>query len=86
MRQFEGNYYSPELGTFYAIVLEEEKLIARHRRRGKIGLTPTSGDEFVGDAWYFGEVRFERDDEGQVATMLVSSGRVRDVRFERMKD
>ena len=85
-RQYVGDYYSPELGTFYTVVLENDHLTARHRRRGKIELTPTTGDEFTGDAWYFGKARFERDEDGNVVMMRVSSGRVRDVRFERVAD
>ena len=86
MGEFEGEYYSPELGTMYTVVAEEGELTANHRRHGKIELTSTSVDEFIGNAWYFGTVRFERDEEDKVVMMFVSSGRVRDVRFERMSD
>jgi CubicO group peptidase (beta-lactamase class C family) len=83
LRAYEGRYYSPELGTFYETRVEENQLVAKHRRHGTIELTSVSGDEFTGAAWFFGKARFERNDNGEVIAMRVSSGRVREVRFER---
>jgi CubicO group peptidase (beta-lactamase class C family) len=84
--EFAGNYYSPELATFYEIAIDGGDLVARHRRHGTIALRPAVTDEFSGSAWYLGTVRFVRDDDGAVVEMLVSSGRVRNVRFERQVD
>ncbi|MDX1388090.1 MAG: serine hydrolase [Acidobacteriota bacterium] len=81
--EYVGEYYSPELGTFYEVAVEDEKLVALHRRHGTIGLDPAVTDEFLGNRWFFGRAKFVRDDEGRVVAMLVSSGRVRDVRFTR---
>jgi CubicO group peptidase (beta-lactamase class C family) len=83
---YVGDYYSPELGTFYAIAVKEDRLVAFHRRHGEIALTATTTDEFSGDRWFFGRARFERGDDGEVTVMRVSSGRVRDLRFERRPD
>ena len=47
---------------------------------------PVVTDEFSGSEWYFGSVRFVRDDDGAIVAMLVSSGRVRNVRFERERN
>jgi CubicO group peptidase (beta-lactamase class C family) len=86
LAEFVGNYYSPELATFYEIAIDEGDLVARHRRHGTIALRPSVTDEFSGSAWYFGTVRFVRNGEGAIVAMLVSSGRVRNVRFERHTD
>jgi CubicO group peptidase (beta-lactamase class C family) len=86
LAQYAGDYYSPELGTFYSIAVKEDLLVALHRRHGEIELTPTTTDEFSGDEWYFGRAKFERDDDGGVTALRVSSGRVRNLRFERQPD
>lgn len=85
LKQYVGEFYSRELGTFYTIAVEDDRLVALHRRHGKIELTPTTRDEFTGNQWFFGQVKFERNDTHEVIVMLVSSGRVRDVRFERWR-
>ena len=86
LARYAGRYYSPELDTAYSLSVKEEKLVATHVRHGEIELSPTTADEFTGNRWYFGEVVFERDTDGVPASMLVSSGRVRSVRFERQAD
>ena len=58
-------------------------LVARHRRHGAIGLTPTTLDRFFGDRWFFGSLRFERDDYAKVTGFAVSNGRSRNLRFSR---
>lgn len=82
---FTGRYYSPELETFYTVMLEGGKLIARHQRHSDIHLTPSEKDRFSGDTWFFSDVKFERDAGDAVTTMRVSSGRVRNVRFEKVE-
>jgi hypothetical protein len=38
---------------------------------------------FSGDAWYFGQAEFVRDGAGAIAGCKVSSGRVRNVCFQK---
>ncbi|UCF21314.1 MAG: beta-lactamase family protein [Gemmatimonadota bacterium] len=78
---YVGRYYSAELETAYSLVVGDDGLTAVHIRNEPIRLEPTGPDQFGGN---FGQIRFERDDEGTVARMLVSSGRVRNLRFERV--
>ncbi len=86
LARYAGRYFSPELDTAYTLIIKEEKLVATHVRHGEIELSPTIADEFTGDRWFFGSVVFERDADDRPAVMLVSSGRVRSVRFERRAD
>lgn len=81
---FVGRYYSPELETSYVVMLEEGKLKVRHQRHSDFGLSYLAKDRFTGDAWFFGDARFERDSSGNITTMRVSTGRVRNVRFEKV--
>ena len=86
LARYAGRYYSPELDTAYTVIVKEEKLVATHVRHGEIELSPTTADEFTGNRWFFGQVVFKRDADDMPTVMLVSSGRVRSVRFERQAD
>jgi CubicO group peptidase (beta-lactamase class C family) len=81
---FTGTFYSPELETRYTLTVRENKLIATHIRLGEIELTPSARDAFSGNAWYFGHVEFTRNGSGQVDGFKASSGRVRNVKFEKV--
>ena len=84
LEAYVGRYYSPELETVYTVVVEGDRLIARHRRHGDVVLTPEEPDAFGSDQWFFGNVAFERDERGAVTGMRVSSGRVRNLWIEKL--
>jgi CubicO group peptidase (beta-lactamase class C family) len=79
---FAGRYFSEELETFYAVALEDEALVVRHRRLDDATLTPGEADQFSGGGLSFA---FERDRNGQVIGFYVANGRTRDVRFSRVR-
>ncbi|HEV3049629.1 MAG TPA: serine hydrolase, partial [Longimicrobium sp.] len=84
MRAYTGRYYSPELETVYTVVLQDGRLLARHRRHGDVSLTPREADLFRGGESWLAEVRFERGADGAVTGMRVSSGRLRNLWFEKL--
>ncbi|HKY29884.1 MAG TPA: serine hydrolase [Pyrinomonadaceae bacterium] len=83
LTQFAGDYYSPELGTGYSLVVKDGKLIAQHRRHDDISLTELDGDLFSGNRWFFQTVQFTRDSEKRITGFRLTSGRVRNLRFDR---
>jgi hypothetical protein len=83
LAEYQGRYDSSELGTFYSLGVQNGKLVARHRRHGEIELKSTGADQFSSNRWFFERVRFERDTQGEITTMLVTTGTVRNVRFQR---
>ena len=83
LEEFEGSYYSEELGTSYSITVEEENLNAIHLRTGSIKLNPVMKDFFIGNRWYFSNLKFIRNSYDKIIGLSVSSGRVRDLWFER---
>lgn len=85
LAEFTGRYYSPELETAYVARDVGGRLVLVHRRHGEIGLTPTEEDTFRSDVWYVGSVEFDRDEAGAVTGMRASSGRVRDLSFEKVE-
>jgi CubicO group peptidase (beta-lactamase class C family) len=85
LTQFAGDYYSPELGTTYTLVVRDGKVVAQHRRNDDISLTELDGDLFTGNRWFFQTVQFTRDNEKRITGFRLSSGRARNVRFDKQK-
>jgi hypothetical protein len=83
LEQYVGVFYSPELETMYTLVVEEDQLVARHIRHEPATLRPEAADRFRGTQFYLGQVRFERDAEGEIIAFRVSNGRVRNLLFEK---
>lgn len=80
---YAGRYYSPELETAYTLMVEDGKLIAKHRRHSDFEIRPIEKNRFHGDAWFFREVRFERDSTGRITSLRVSNGRTRNILLEK---
>jgi CubicO group peptidase (beta-lactamase class C family) len=83
LAEYTGDYYSPELCTTYSFTVESGKLIARNFRTGDVHLTPVKTDNFSGDQWYFGNIEFVKDNNNTVTGCKVSTGRVRNLMFEK---
>jgi len=86
LSEFTGDFNSPELNTSYSFVLRDGILIARHFRIGDITLTPVDADNFKANKWFFGQVEFIRDDHNNIKGCRVSSGRVRNLWFDKLKE
>lgn len=83
LQQYTGEYYSPELQTTYRIVLEDDQLIVRHRRHNDFKITPVEPDQLQAEAYFFRDVKVERNGDDEVTGLRVTNGRVRNLRFER---
>lgn len=62
------------------------KLIARHSRLSDFSLVPVKPDNFSSERWFFGQIEFVRDDQKNIKGCRVSSGRVRNLWFQKMKN
>ena len=82
LTEFEGDYYTEELDTTYSVCIQGNQLIAQHIRHDDILLT-YADSHFVGDTWFFPEIRFTRDDAGGVTGFNLTGGRVRNLRFKK---
>jgi CubicO group peptidase (beta-lactamase class C family) len=81
---YGGRYFSPELETFYTLVVDEGQLVARHRWNEDVRFMPAVRDMFQG-YYPLVQVRFERAEDGQITGFLVSAGRTQNLRFERQE-
>lgn len=84
LKQYCGRYLCEELNAVYDIELEDGGLIARQMRQGTIHLGTSWPDEFQGDRWFFGKLRFERDDDGTLNGFRVDGSRVLNLRFTKI--
>ncbi len=83
LAEFAGDYYSDELGTIYTMTVQDGNLVAQHRRHDDIPLTPTVADEFSGKPLWFLWVRFSRDENHRITGFILTSWRVRNLRFDK---
>ena len=84
LAEFEGDYYTEELDTTYTIRVREDRLVAQHIRHNDILLTYADG-HFLGDSWFFPEVRFTQDDTGSVTGFRLTGNRVKNLYFEKKR-
>lgn len=80
---YVGHYRSPELNVEYEIALENGALALKRRKHGASPLLPTVTDGFMeANGGY--DLLFTRDSLGAVNGFALTSGRIRNVRFERL--
>lgn len=84
LADYTGDFYSDELGTIYSLQIKENKLFAEHIRADNVELTPTDNDIFSGNQWFFNEIEFVRDAGNKVIGFKVSSGRCKNIIFEKL--
>ncbi|MDX2431988.1 MAG: serine hydrolase [Bacteroides sp.] len=82
--EFTGRFYSEELATAYDLKIHKGKLVAQHIRLSDIELGPLKKDVFSGDAWFFSQIEFIRENDKTISGCKVSSGRVRNLYFKKL--
>jgi CubicO group peptidase (beta-lactamase class C family) len=84
LKEFEGDYYSPELNTYYNFYSKNNSLVANHLRLGNFKLTAIKNDYFIGDKGSFQKVVFLRDKSKKIKGFKVSSSRANNVQFNKV--
>lgn len=77
---FAGTYRSEELDVEWTIAIQDSTLTLLRRRTPEQRLTAMYADGFAGGV---GNIRFTRDGTGKITGFLLTSGRIRHVRFDR---
>jgi CubicO group peptidase (beta-lactamase class C family) len=80
LEEFVGTYYSKELDVRYAVFMKDFVLLVKTPRYEAWELTPFIKDVFLGQAI----LEFQRDKKGKVSGFLASTGRSRNIRFEKL--
>jgi len=80
LEEFVGTYYSKELDVKYSLFMKDYTLRVKTPRNEAVELMPFIRDVFTGPFL----VEMERDKKGKVSGFLVSTGRSRNIRFEKI--
>ncbi|NHF60481.1 beta-lactamase family protein [Flavobacteriaceae bacterium TP-CH-4] len=78
-----GTFYSPELDTSYRYTIVDGKLTATHRRNSNLDMEIIKQDLFRHDNIV---TEFVRDNSNAISGIKVSTGRVRNLWFEKTED
>lgn len=84
LKEFEGDYYSSELNSYYNFFSKDTSLVANHVRLGNFQLTAIKNDYFIGDKGSFQNVVFLRDASKKIIGFKVSSSRAKNVQFNKV--
>lgn len=86
MEEFTGTFYSEEIETVYKVALQEEGLaLSTYQVTDQLELTPADEDSFSA-SFPLAEVKYLRDDKGEIHGFQVSNGRARGIYFEKMEE
>jgi hypothetical protein len=83
LADYAGEYHSGEAEVTYVITVQGDALELRRRPAVTTALTPSYADVFVAEGGWL--VRFLRGADGRVNGLSLGLGRVRDLRFERLR-
>ena len=80
LNEFTGTFYSDEIDATHTISVKDDKLVLRRKNvDGETALVGQFADAF--SATGTGGIRFTRDDRNRVNGFLLTTGRVRNLRF-----
>ena len=81
LKEFLGEYFSPELNTTYKAILKDDKITFTHARSSDFVITAAKSDLFLFDGYRF---MFERNDNNQITGFRVSAERVQNLLFKKL--
>jgi len=82
LKEYAGRYYSDELDTYYDLTVKSGALYLQFGHQEGSSLVPHIADFF--STGNFAKFRFLRDGGGAVTGFIVSTGRVRDLKFAKL--
>lgn len=80
-----GFYRNEEFNTTYQLVVENNKLIAKHPLNGDIELYPLTPTSFYSTADYFGQLDFKYDQNNEATEFLLSGYNLSNIEFKKVK-
>jgi len=80
LEDFVGSYYSKELDVKYVLLVKDYELRVKEPRYDAVELMPFIKDVFMGPFI----TEFQRDKKGKVVGFLLSTGRSRNIKFEKI--
>lgn len=74
LKDYSGFYYSEELPATYKLVVEDDKLVFKHRNSPEKPLKMIDKDNFLSE---YGKLEFKREKRGKITGFYLDAGRVR---------
>ncbi len=81
LKEYEGNYFSPELNITYHLNVKEDQLSVTPETPFLKILKPTLRDAFSAG---MPSIKFDRTETGAISGFNINAGRVKDVHFEKV--
>ncbi|WP_454046041.1 serine hydrolase domain-containing protein [Chryseobacterium sp. Marseille-Q8038] len=85
LRKYAGFYRNEEFNTIYQLVVENNKLVARHPLNPDILLYFSSSSQLYSYKSFFGKLDFKYDKNNDIKGFLLSGGSLSDIEFKRIK-
>jgi len=82
LKKYVGNYYSDELDITYTLDVESNNLVLKLRETSSI-LTAYSTDNF---GWGRRRLEFKRDREKRIIGFILQAGRVKNLKFHKIRE
>ncbi len=82
LQKYAGNYYSDELDITYILDVENNNLVLKLRETSSI-LAPYSTERF---GWGMRNLKFTKDREKRITGFILQAGRVKNLRFQKLKE
>lgn len=80
-----GFYRNEEFNTIYQLLIENNKLIARHPLNGDIELFPLKPGSFYSTTEYFGQLDFKYDQNKEISEFILSGANLVNIVFKKIK-
>lgn len=84
LSKLTGSYYAPELDTHYQIKIDQNQAWLKLKNQPWQVLTPIKGDLLIHPK--VGQLYFHLDQTGLASGFYLNSGRVRDIKFQKVKN
>ncbi len=85
LKEYVGSYYSPELNTTYSIVLKDQELWLTHNKYNDTKIEISGPNNLSVGHWWMSNLLIRRDSRNAVEGFNITSGRIRGLRFNKMK-
>jgi len=85
LNKLAGFYRNEEFNTIYQLVIENDKLIAKHPLNGDIELYPLTPTSFYSTTDYFGQLDFKYDQNNKVTKFMLSGSNLSHIEFKKIK-
>ncbi|MEM8762529.1 MAG: serine hydrolase domain-containing protein [Bacteroidota bacterium] len=81
LREYSGNFYSPQLNSVYRFGTENEQLVAEGPEGTEVTFFPVTKDVFRSDTFAWGSIVFERNDKNELTSLRIITDGIQGLEF-----